>query len=166
MTLLVTKTGQSWKQLYIGVAIVICNVLVLVIGINLVLAIAYMIKDQSKKPDAGHQHNPEILFNPDGSPVNNGKRSEYQLDWFDFTAYESNKPGEVAQLLDESYEMEKLGFIYQPWVEFSEPPFRGRHITVGCCRFQRHRVRCMKETGGGSWSDGSSRESSKLRRSS
>lgn len=112
------------------VAIVICNVLVLVIGINLVLAFAYMIKDQAKKPDAGHQHNSEILFNPDGSPVNNGKRSEYQLDWFDFTAYESNKPGEVAQLLDETYEMEELGFVYQPWVEFSQPPFRGRHITV------------------------------------
>jgi hypothetical protein len=30
---------------------------------------------------------------------------------------------------------------------------------MGCCRFQRHRVRCMNETGGGSWSDGSLRES-------
>ncbi|MDO9119814.1 MAG: DUF262 domain-containing protein [Nitrospira sp.] len=37
-------------------------------------------------------------------------------------------------------------------------------VKVGCCRFQRHRVRCMKEPGGRSWSDGSLRESSKLRR--
>ena len=29
---------------------------------------------------------------------------------------------------------------------------------VACCRFQRHRVRCMNETGGGVWSDASSRE--------
>jgi len=35
---------------------------------------------------------------------------------------------------------------------------------VGCCRFQRHRVRCMNETGGGSWSDGSLRESLNWRR--
>lgn len=30
---------------------------------------------------------------------------------------------------------------------------------LACCRFQRHRVRCMNETGGGAWSDGSLRES-------
>jgi len=42
---------------------------------------------------------------------------------------------------------------------------RRLHIVgLGCCRFQRHRVRCMNETGGRSWSDGSLRESSKLRR--
>ena len=39
-------------------------------------------------------------------------------------------------------------------------------LRVGCCRFQRHRVRCMNETGGGAWSDASLRESSKWRRSS
>ena len=39
-------------------------------------------------------------------------------------------------------------------------------LKLGCCRFQRHRVRCMNETGGGAWSDASVRESSKWRRSS
>ena len=129
MTRLVTKVGQSWQQLYMYLAIVILNSLVLVIGVNVVLAIAYILKDLSRS-EAGYQHNPETLFNPDGSPVNNGKRTEYELDWFDFTAYEGNKPVEVAQLLDEGYEMDKLGFVYQPWVEFSGRPFRGKHITV------------------------------------
>jgi hypothetical protein len=35
---------------------------------------------------------------------------------------------------------------------------------VGCCRFQRHRVRCMNETGGEPWSDASLRVSSSWRR--
>ena len=35
------------------------------------------------------------------------------------------------------------------------------NYTLGCCRFQRHRVRCMNETGGGSWSDARLRESLK-----
>jgi hypothetical protein len=39
-------------------------------------------------------------------------------------------------------------------------------IELGCCRFQRHPVRCMNETGGGSWSDGSLRESLSWRRCS
>jgi hypothetical protein len=34
---------------------------------------------------------------------------------------------------------------------------------LGCCRFQRHRVRCMNETGGGAWSDENLRESSSWR---
>lgn len=40
-----------------------------------------------------------------------------------------------------------------------------KSFDYGRCRFQRHRVRCMKETGGGSWSDASLRESSRQRRS-
>jgi len=35
---------------------------------------------------------------------------------------------------------------------------------MGCCRFRGHRVRCQHGTGGGSWNDGSLRESSSLRR--
>ena len=35
---------------------------------------------------------------------------------------------------------------------------------LGCCRFQRHRVRCMNETGGEPWSDESLRGSSSWRR--
>lgn len=27
-------------------------------------------------------------------------------------------------------------------------------IEVGCCRFQRHQVRCMNKTGGGAWERG------------
>jgi hypothetical protein len=34
---------------------------------------------------------------------------------------------------------------------------------VACTRFRRHRVRCFNGTGGWSWRDGSSRESSSLR---
>ena len=33
-------------------------------------------------------------------------------------------------------------------------------VALGCCRFQRHRVRCMNETGDGAWSNASLRESS------
>jgi hypothetical protein len=38
------------------------------------------------------------------------------------------------------------------------------YLALGCCRFQRHRVRCMNETGGEPWSDESLRGSSSWRR--
>ncbi len=39
-------------------------------------------------------------------------------------------------------------------------------LSMACCRFRRHRVRCFDGTGGGSWRGGSLRESSSSRRSS
>src|SRR5262249_34075509 len=38
-----------------------------------------------------------------------------------------------------------------------------RVLTLACTRFRRHRVRCFDGAGGGSWRDGSLRESSSLR---
>ena len=43
------------------------------------------------------------------------------------------------------------------------PPDHARGLTrgeMGCCRFQRHRVRCMNEPKDEAWNDGSLRESS------
>src|SRR6266478_5633957 len=43
---------------------------------------------------------------------------------------------------------------------------RGKYpdvILLACTRFRRHRVRCFDGAGGGSWRDGSLRESSSLR---
>ena len=48
------------------------------------------------------------------------------------------------------------------WNDFLE--VQNQSHWMGCCRFQRHRVRCMHETGGAAWSDASVRESSKWRR--
>jgi hypothetical protein len=36
----------------------------------------------------------------------------------------------VGRVLDEFYDLEQEGFVYQPWVQFSEPPFAGRFVNV------------------------------------
>ena len=43
------------------------------------------------------------------------------------------------------------------------PFLRIIHGHVSCCRFQRHRVQCIDETGGGAWSDERVRKSSSWR---
>jgi type I restriction enzyme, R subunit len=53
---------------------------------------------------------------------------------------------------------------YDAIVAFSgEYDYGGKKVTVACTRFRRHRVRCFDGAGGGSWRDGSLRESSSLR---
>jgi len=73
---------------------------------------------------------PGQLFNSDGSPSNNGKRTPYELKYFDFAAYENIDADYAADVLTDFYELSKLGFIYQPWVEFSEPPFKGQRVNI------------------------------------
>ena len=53
--------------------------------------------------------------------------------------------------------------VIEPSVEIG-PDSQNANGKLGCCRFQRHRVKCMNETGGGTWSDASSRESLSWRR--
>jgi Type III restriction enzyme, res subunit len=48
-----------------------------------------------------------------------------------------------------------------PFLE--EGLFQSTTLEVACTRFRRHRVRCFDGAGGGSWRDGSLRESSSLR---
>src|SRR5262249_21285002 len=70
------------------------------------------------------------LFNVDGSPADNGKRSEYELQWFDYKSYENISEQYAGEVLDDFYDLSRLGFIYQPWVQFSEPPFEGKRVHV------------------------------------
>ena len=98
------------------------------------LAVIYCVES---RPSAAHVstlksvvQNGNALFNEDGSPVNNGKRSPYQLNWFDFKAYEDLAPTYVSDVLDDFWELGNRGFVYQPWVGFSEPPFSSKFVNV------------------------------------
>jgi hypothetical protein len=114
------------------------NTLSAFVVINLFLAVTFYILDvvTPRKVVACEEvvarivSEPSALFNADGSPINNGKRSCYQLRWFDFNAYEGIEPIYAGEVLDDFYELNRLGFIYQPWVQFSEPPFQGKHVNV------------------------------------
>jgi len=58
------------------------------------------------------------------------------------------------------------GFTFNPdeQLRLQTAASKSRTVIVACTRFRRHRVRCFNGTGGWSWSDGSLRESSSLRR--
>ena len=79
------------------------------------------------------------------------------MDWSAFASHETVKHsrGEYAR-----------GDVHTNTIEGYFSIFkRGmKGVYVACTRFRRHRVRCFNGTGGASWSGGSSRESSSLRR--
>lgn len=115
------------RYTYRLVAINLLNTLLLLLVLNLVLAGFFALKDSWKQ----RQKVPVTrLFHPDGSPVDNGKRMKGNLDWFDYDA--TKELGEVAvgEVLDDFYDLAQKGFIYQPWTQFSEPPFAGKRVSV------------------------------------
>lgn len=118
---------SGFKRVYKQAAIILLNTLVVFVVLNLVLGAGYLLHDAYVAHRMSKQ---TTFFDVDGSPVDNGKRSTYQLEWFDYNATREISPTLTAEMLDDFYTLGQKGFIYQPWCEFSEPPFASRHVSI------------------------------------
>lgn len=115
------------KSIYRIVAINLLNTIVLLLILNIVLGVFFYLRDRRREQAfTGHSK----LFQANGSPVDNGKRHQGNLDWFDYDATREVSEIEAAEVLDDIYHLGEVGFIYQPWSQFSEPPFRGKRVSI------------------------------------
>lgn len=129
-------TESRLPRLYQELALHLLNTLVAVVGVNLLLAAGFALRNRG--PSAASNElaapvcaDPATLFGVDGAPGDNGRRTPYQLTWFDFRAYGDEADAAYAsEVLDAFRDLGDLGFLYQPWAEFSEPPFRSRLVNV------------------------------------
>src|SRR2546422_6267047 len=124
-------TNAKITEYYCTTALLLLNTVIFLILLNIIVGITFFFKDRmfARKDkvtatkvdiDPGSQG----LFYTDGKPFDNGKRTSYQLTWFDYTAYEQVVNAfYIGNVLDDFFSLSKLGFIYQPWVQFSEPPY-------------------------------------------
>jgi hypothetical protein len=104
---------------------ILTNIIMLMLVANLALAVLFLAKDKF----ASLPSNQKALFDEAGAPINVGEA--YQRNWFDYTAYEGIVDEAYAgAVLDDFYHLGKLGFAYQPWVQFSEPPYKGKLVNV------------------------------------
>jgi hypothetical protein len=118
---------KRFMEIYKNTAITLLNTFLFLVVLNLVLGAIYFVHDTYERNRKGKQ---DVLFNGDGSPVDNGKRTDDHLQWFDYNATREVSPAFAAEVLDDFYARAQNGFIYQPWVQFSEPPFAGKHLSV------------------------------------
>ena len=116
---------KSWLKVSRDVGAILTNIIMLMLVANLALAVLFLAIDKF----ASLPSNQKALFDQAGAPLNLG--TAYQREWFDYTAYEG--------IVDEAYagdvlydfsHLAKLGFAYQPWVQFSEPPYKGKLVNV------------------------------------
>jgi hypothetical protein len=107
-------------------AVTLLSVVVLFVLLTLSLSGLYWLKDTATRVDPG----PAALFASNGTPIDNGRRTRYQLNWFDYAATSELGEAYVAEVLDDFWELAGLGFAYQSWVGFSEPLFEGKRLSV------------------------------------
>ena len=127
-------TPEKLPTAYLYGAALVTNTLIVFLLVNVALAAFFHVRDHP----ASNQAQPPIsavrkdtpFFNEDGSPVDNGKRTSYELRSFDYNAYENIDPVYAAEVLDSFWGLSKMGFIYEPFVGFSEPPFASRLVNV------------------------------------
>jgi hypothetical protein len=131
--LIITKL----KWYYCQIAFFLLNTIVLIILLNVFLWIAFYGKERiiltksPADPKVVSEPGSQKLFNSNGAPLDNGKRSPYQIQWFDYAAYEQIvDERHAAAVLDDFFQLRQLGFIYQPWVQFSEPPYNGKLVNI------------------------------------
>src|SRR5262245_11889871 len=120
------------KGVYQSTAFITFNTLLFLVILNLGLGLFYFIKDRPAPSRAASPPSSPAakLFNDDGSPIDNGERTPFQLQWFDYNATKEVSQTEVGETLDDFTHLTNKGFIYQPWVQFSEPVFAGRRVSV------------------------------------
>jgi len=118
----------SVARVYRGTALLFFNTVLALILVNVLLLGAFRVNDSI----AAHRlATVPGSFGPDGAPVSSARpRSSYQLEWFDYAACQERGVGYANDVLDDFYDLTAQGFVYQPWVQFSEPPFRGRRVSV------------------------------------
>ncbi|MBF0625487.1 MAG: SGNH/GDSL hydrolase family protein [Magnetococcales bacterium] len=108
----------SWRrlaELHRASALILLNILLFLIGLNLVLGLIFRVED--------------ALTADPGDPVTR----KYAGAEF-ARVYPGRAPEEIRAILTESF---NRPFVYQPFTQFTERPFAGRHVTVDPAGFRR-----------------------------
>jgi hypothetical protein len=65
-----------------------------------------------------------------GKPMHSSMRTDYQMRWIDLRSYDGVDPKKVETVLDDFFRLERLGFRFAPYVQYSYPPFKSATINI------------------------------------
>lgn len=124
------RNGTAW--FYTGMAVIILNTLIFLVVVNLLLGVAFWTYDQYRYRGFSWilKSRANAFFYKDGEPIDNGKRDDYMLNKYDFTALEGVKPEEAAATLDDFFALTLNWFNYQPWVQYADAPIQSKHLNI------------------------------------
>lgn len=122
-----SRASSKISSTYQGCALLCFNTLLALVVFNALLACYFGVRDEISTWNSNYSG---PLFTADGAPVDTGQRMAYHLDWFDFRACAEVGEQHAGEVLDDFYWIGQQGFLYQPWVQFSEPFRDGKRVSV------------------------------------
>ncbi|MBI3590003.1 MAG: SGNH/GDSL hydrolase family protein [Candidatus Melainabacteria bacterium] len=125
-----TNAYSSLKKLYFWIASNLLALVLIFILSNIFLGALYAFRSQIVEINNRMVLKSGHFFNQNGSPVSTSKRNASTVETFDFNACKELGEKYASDLLDDFFEFGKIGLIYQPWIQFSEPPFRSKKVNV------------------------------------
>src|ERR1051326_6085696 len=109
---------RRFRRLYLDAAVILLNTVILLCAVNALLLVPILIKDSLGRKTA-----------EDYKPVDAAR----------WPALEKVYPGlsraEIQTLLNETYSPAR-SFVYEPFTEFRERPYAGRHVNVDANGFR------------------------------
>jgi hypothetical protein len=130
------------EKVYRDVWVILANTIMLFLAANLALALLFLAKD--KVSSFASNREPPRSIEQENLFDQAGRRIPYQHEWFDYTAYEGIvDQAYAAAVLEDFNSLERLGWVYQPWVQFSNPPYEGKlvNVDVDSLGFSKRRTR-------------------------
>ena len=126
------KFFQLLKQIYRFLAYTLINIIIIFIFFNIILGMAYYFKEYIQYSPRKQQpaYTNKKFFLEDGRPIQNGLRTYEQLEWFDFNACKEIGEQYASDVLDDFYNLIAQGLIYDPWVQYVNPPFFGKRVNI------------------------------------
>jgi hypothetical protein len=107
--------APRFKAVYVKIAVITLNTLVILLLLNLSLAVFFHFQDTK----TGRKHT-----------------GSYREKYADLDAYTTVSKVEANRFLDEQESMQKKGFAYKPWVQFANPHFDGHLLTTDTSGFR------------------------------
>ncbi len=122
------KLTDRFKNTYVFLAATCFHVFCLFVLLN---GLAQLYLDRGGDHVRMRSADPARHFRDDGSAVDNGRRTVFQLQWFDYRACRELSQEAASRMLDEFCGLRAAGLVYQPWVQFSDPVSSGRFVNIG-----------------------------------
>lgn len=115
---------SSLKASYRTFALIFTNLVALVVLLNVIVAEDYLLKNRCRA--AAHRAKPRHSWQAKWKEG----RSRYALSQIDMRAFEGLSSEKAEQVIDDFSALDRVGFLYEPYVEFGPTPFESKTVNV------------------------------------
>lgn len=122
-------TLQKLRDCYASISVWVTNTFFTFLAVNIVLGLVFGVREVQYWAKERAERS-EILKARPGQPDFTDRRTDYQLKWVDLRAYVGVDSVRVQKVLDDFFDLERLGYRFSPYVQYSNVPFTSGTVNI------------------------------------